>query len=169
MQLIVVWIMQACCSSCGDHLQGSSGDLRFPISGGHVGESLQCTWTITVPERLRVKITFTDFVMKTSCCSCIHDFLEIRDGSLDNSTLIGQFCAKREPKYVFSTGNVIWIQFASNFRTYSGNRFRLYGSLYVGAISRRPQAALLRPAIHYLTKTTKIASTVLMYLKEELK
>lgn len=124
-QLIVVWIMQACCSSCGDHLQGSSGDLRFPISGGHVGESLQCTWTITVPERLRVKITFTDFVMKTSCCSCIHDFLEIRDGSLDNSTLIGQFCAKREPKYVFSTGNVIWIQFASNFRTYSGNRFRL--------------------------------------------
>ena len=124
-QLLAMWIIQTCCSSCGDHLQGSSGDLRFPISGGNVGERLQCTWTITAPVRLRVKITFTDFVMKTSCCSCVHDFLEIRDGSLDNSTLIGQFCAKREPKYVFSTGNVIWIQFASNFRTYSGNRFRL--------------------------------------------
>lgn len=124
-QLLAVWIIQTCCSSCSDHLQGSSGDLRFPISGGNVGERLQCTWTITVPWRLRVKITFTDFVMKTSCCSCVHDFLEIRDGSLHNSTLIGQFCAKREPKYVFSTRNVIWIQFASNFRTYRGNRFRL--------------------------------------------
>lgn len=124
-QLLAVWIIQTCCSSCSDHLQGSSGDLRFPISGGNVGERLQCTWTITVPWRLRMKITFTDFVMKTSCCSCVHDFLEIRDGSLHNSTLIGQFCAKREPKYVFSTRNVIWIQFASNFRTYRGNRFRL--------------------------------------------
>lgn len=124
-QLLAVWIIQTCCSSCSDHLQGSSGDLRFPTSGGNVGERLQCTWTITVPWRLRVKITFTDFVMKTSCCSCVHDFLEIRDGSLHNSTLIGQFCAKREPKYVFSTRNVIWIQFASNFRTYRGNRFRL--------------------------------------------
>lgn len=124
-QLLAVWIIQTCCSSCGDHLRDSSGDLRFPLSGGNVGERLQCTWTITVPGMLRVKITFTGFVMKTSCCSCVHDFLEIRDGSLDNSTLIGQFCAKREPKYVFSTGNVIWIQFTSNFRTYSGNRFRL--------------------------------------------
>lgn len=124
-QLLAMWIIQTCCSSCGDRLQGTSGDLRFPISGGNVGERLQCTWTITVPVRFRVKITFTDFVMKTSCCSCVNDFLEIRDGALDNSTLIGQFCAKREPKYVFSTGNVIWIQFTSNFRTYSGNRFRL--------------------------------------------
>lgn len=123
-ELVVVWI-RICCSTCGDHLQDSSGDLRFPISGGNVGERLRCTWTITVPERFRVKITFTDFVMKTSCCSCVHDFLEIRDGSLDNSTLVGQFCAKREPKFVFSTTNVIWIQFVSDFRTYRGNRFRL--------------------------------------------
>lgn len=123
-ELFAVWI-RLCCSSCGDHLEGSSGDLRFPISGGNVGESLRCKWTIRVPERFRVKITFTDFVMKTRCCSCTHDFLEIRDGSLDNSTLIERFCANREPKFVYSTRNVIWIQFASDFRTYKGNRFRL--------------------------------------------
>lgn len=123
LELLALWI-RTCCCSCGGHLQASSGDLRFPISGGNVGEPLLCTWTITVPERFRVKITFTDFVMKTSCCSCTHDFLEIRDGSLDNSTLIGQFCT-REPKFVYSTGNVIWIQFVSDFRTYRGNRFRL--------------------------------------------
>lgn len=123
-QLSVVWI-RICCSTCGDNHQGSSGGLRFPISERNVGKQLQCTWTITVPDRFRVKITFTDFVMKTPCCSCVHDFLEIRDGSLENSTLVGQFCAKREPKFVFSTGNVIWIRFVSNFRTYRGNRFRL--------------------------------------------
>lgn len=124
LQLFAVWI-RICRSSCGDHLEGYSGDLRFPISGGNVGESLRCTWTITVSERFRVKITFTDFVMETICCSCTHDFLEIRDGSLDNSTVIGRFCAKRQPKFIYSTTNVIWIQFTSDFRTYSSNRFRL--------------------------------------------
>ena len=123
-QLLALWI-KICFSSCGDHIQGKSGDIRFPIDGGNVGEQLECVWTITVPARFRVKLTFTDFVMRTTCCSCTHDFLEIRDGSLDNSTLIGQFCAKTGPKFVFSTQNVIWIKFGSDFRTYRDNRFRL--------------------------------------------
>jgi len=126
-QLLALWI-RLCFSSCGEHIQEKSGDLRFTIDsigGGTVGEQLQCAWTISVPERFRVKLTFTDFVMRTTCCSCVHDFLEIRDGSLENSTLIGRFCAKTEPGFVFSTRNVIWIKFASDFRTYRGNRFRL--------------------------------------------
>lgn len=123
-QLLALWI-KICFSSCGNNIQADSGDLRFPLGGGNAGEELQCVWTISVPPRFRVKLTFTDFVMRTSCCSCVHDFLEIRDGLQDNSTFIGRFCAKREPKFVFSTGNAIWIKFGSDFRTYTGNRFRL--------------------------------------------
>lgn len=123
-QLLALWI-NVCFSSCGDHIQGKSGNVRFPIGGGNVGERRECVWTISVPEWFRVKLTFTDFVMRTTCCSCKHDFLEIRDGSLENSTHIGRFCAKTEPKFVFSTGNVIWVKFTSDFRTYRDNRFRL--------------------------------------------
>lgn len=110
-----------------------------------MGESLRCTWTITVPDRFRVKITVTDFVMKTTCCSCTHDFLEIRDGSLDNSTLIGRFCAKREPKFIFSTKNVIWIQFTSDFRTYRGNRFRLSYEAVCGSHYTDPSGSFRSP------------------------
>ena len=125
LQLLALW-SGICFSSCRNLVQGKSGELRFPLIGeGNAGEKLDCIWTVNVPEQFRVKLTFTDFVMKTSCCSCVHDFLEIRDGSLDNSTLIDSFCAKKEPKYVFSTQNVIWIRFLSDFRTYTGNRFRL--------------------------------------------
>ena len=125
-QLIALWI-KICFSSCGNHtyIQGESGDLRFSLNRGNAGQQLECVWIISVPEGFRVKLTFTDFVMRTTCCSCKHDFLEIRDGSQNNSTLIGRFCAKREPKYVLSSRNVIWIKFGSDFRTYRGNRFRL--------------------------------------------
>ena len=123
-QLLAVWI-KICFSSCGDLIQTESGDIRFPVNGGNVGERTQCVWTISVPERFRVKLTFTDFVMKTTCCSCRHDYLEIRDGLLHNSTLIGRYCANRQPKYVYSSQNVIWIKFGSDFRTFEGNRFRL--------------------------------------------
>lgn len=125
LQLLALWI-EICFSSCGNLLEGKSGDLRFPLIGeGNAGQKLDCIWTISVPEGFRVKLTFTDFVMRTSCCSCVHDFLEIRDGTMYNSTLIDIFCAKKEPKYVFSSRNVVWIRFVSDFRTYRGNRFRL--------------------------------------------
>ena len=118
--------VRICSSSCGEDIEGISGDLRFPVSAGKVGELKTCEWTIVVPEAFRVKITFTDFVMKTTCCSCVHDFLEIRDGYMPNSTLIGRFCAKAEPKHVYSTKNALRLKFGSNFRTYKGNRFRLF-------------------------------------------
>lgn len=111
--------------TCGGLLVSSSGFLRSPTSGKNIGQSTRCDWTINVPHGLRIRLAFIDFVMKTTCCSCTHDYLEIRDGRDENSTLIDRYCASTEPKLVYSTGNVLWIRFVSDFRTFSGNRFRL--------------------------------------------
>lgn len=151
LQLLALW-SGICFSSCRNLVKGESGDLRFPLIGeGNPGEKLDCVWTVNVPEQFRVKLTFTDFVMKTSCCSCVHDFLEIRDGSLGNSTLVGRYCAKKEPKYVFSTRSVIWIRFLSDFRTYSGNRFRLQYEAVCGGHYTSPSGSFRSPAypLHY--------------------
>ena len=102
----------------------SSKSLGFPTAQ-NTGEKVSCDWVIRSPSSRRIRLTFTDFVLKTLCCSCRQDFLEIRDGANESAPLIGRFCAKRFPKIVYSTRESIWIRFESDFRTDINNRFRL--------------------------------------------
>ena len=107
---------------CGQIHPLNPSDFQPPQN---TGEKVSCDWVIRSPSSRRIRLTFTDFVLKTLCCSCRQDFLEIRDGANESAPLIGRFCAKRFPKIVYSTRESIWIRFESDFRTDINNRFRL--------------------------------------------
>lgn len=103
----------------------SARSLGYPTEQNSSGKKVSCEWVIQSSSSRRIRLTLTDFVMTTSCCSCERDFLEIRDGENKSAPLIGRFCAKHFPKIVYSTRRNIWVQFHSDFMRDRSNRFRL--------------------------------------------
>lgn len=46
--------------------------------------------------------------------NCAYDYLEVRDGTKDNSALIGRFCGYDKPEDIKSTSNTLWMKFVSD-------------------------------------------------------
>lgn len=46
--------------------------------------------------------------------SCAYDYLEVRDGTSENSPLIGRFCGYDKPEDIRSTSNTLWMKFVSD-------------------------------------------------------
>ncbi|XP_053451573.1 LOW QUALITY PROTEIN: tolloid-like protein 1 [Nycticebus coucang] len=46
--------------------------------------------------------------------NCAYDYLEVRDGTSENSPLIGRFCGYDKPEDVRSTSNILWMKFVSD-------------------------------------------------------
>lgn len=46
--------------------------------------------------------------------SCAYDYLEVRDGPLETSPLIGRFCGYDKPEDVRSTSHTLWMKFVSD-------------------------------------------------------
>lgn len=46
--------------------------------------------------------------------SCAYDYLEIRDGSSESSSLIGRYCGYDKPDDIKSTSNKLWMKFVSD-------------------------------------------------------
>ncbi|KAK7817671.1 hypothetical protein U0070_018635, partial [Myodes glareolus] len=46
--------------------------------------------------------------------SCAYDHLEVRDGTSENSPLIGRFCGYDKPEDIRSTSNTLWMKFVSD-------------------------------------------------------
>lgn len=45
---------------------------------------------------------------------CRNDFLEIRDGPIESSPLIGKYCGEDISKYINSTGQHLFVKFVSD-------------------------------------------------------
>lgn len=46
--------------------------------------------------------------------NCAYDYLEVRDGTSENSPLIGRFCGYDKPEDIRSTSNTLWMKFVSD-------------------------------------------------------
>lgn len=69
----------------------------------------ECAWTIfgTPGERLRIDFEFLDL---TRTRDCKNEYVEIRDGGTDYSTLINRYCQDL-PSSIFTTDNVAYLKF----------------------------------------------------------
>lgn len=70
--------------------------------------------------------------------SCAYDYLEVRDGNSETSTLLGRFCGYDKPDDIKTSSNQLWMKFvsdgsvnkagfAANF--FKGQRLRVVNSL----------------------------------------
>ncbi|XP_059708142.1 deleted in malignant brain tumors 1 protein-like isoform X2 [Haemorhous mexicanus] len=104
--------------SCGGLLSSSSGTLQSPFYPRNYPNNANCVWEIQVQSNFRVTLTFTDIQMEGG--RCLSDYVEIYDGPLHTSPVLGKICSGYYPTYT-SSSNLLSVRFHSDSRhTYRG-------------------------------------------------
>ena len=92
------------------------GTIRSPNFPKSYPPGVERFWTVVAPVGNRIKAAFKVFHLRecssTKCNQSFDcDMLEIRDGALNTSKMIGRFCANHHPPRFYSSGNSLWIGF----------------------------------------------------------
>ncbi|KYO43852.1 deleted in malignant brain tumors 1 protein-like [Alligator mississippiensis] len=104
--------------SCGGLLSSSSGEFTSPFYPENYPNSADCIWEIQVESNSRVTLTFRDVVIQG--VGCQYDYIEVYDGPLNTSPLLGRICHGSIFIYT-SSSNLITVHFHSdNSYTSSG-------------------------------------------------
>ncbi|KAK7793278.1 hypothetical protein R5R35_006776 [Gryllus longicercus] len=99
---------------CGGRLEfKTSGHLESPNFPEDYQPGKECVWRISVPLDYQVALKFQSFEVENHD-SCVYDYVEVRDGSVSDSPLIGKFCGYKAPPEIRSTGNELLVKFVSD-------------------------------------------------------
>ncbi|XP_020788612.1 dorsal-ventral patterning tolloid-like protein 1 isoform X1 [Boleophthalmus pectinirostris] len=98
---------------CGGDITKDSGQIQSPNYPDDYRPSKECVWRISVSEGYHVGLNFQAFEIERHD-SCAYDYLEVRDGPLETSPLIGRFCGYDKPEDVRSTSHTLWMKFVSD-------------------------------------------------------
>lgn len=74
--------------------------------------------------------------------SCAYDYLEVRDGPLETSPLIGRFCGYDKPEDVRSTSHTLWMKFVSDGTV---NKAGFAANFFKGEVAQRSHYVSLFP------------------------
>ena len=75
---------------------------------------VNCKYTIVVAPDLQIGLVFQKFSVEWNP-TCNYDSLTIFDGASNTSRLIGRFCGYSPPGPIVSTGNMLHLQFTSDY------------------------------------------------------
>ncbi|XP_058878367.1 CUB and sushi domain-containing protein 3 isoform X1 [Acipenser ruthenus] len=98
-----------CRAQCGGSLDEFSGVVLSPGFPGNYPSSLDCIWTIKLPIGFGIQLQFVNFSTEL-----IHDYLEVRSGSIETGTVIGRFSGTQVPASLFSTTHETSLYFHSD-------------------------------------------------------
>ncbi|KAM3920257.1 astacin-like metalloendopeptidase [Leptodactylus fuscus] len=102
--------------TCGGTFTAPTGTVVSPGYDQHqmYPPYSNCTWTILAPLGHVVQLVFTDFSLEAGT-PCVYDFLEVRDGNLFSSPLLGKaLCGTRTIGPLTSTKNAMLLHFQSD-------------------------------------------------------
>ncbi|XP_009330082.1 PREDICTED: deleted in malignant brain tumors 1 protein-like, partial [Pygoscelis adeliae] len=112
--------------SCGGLLSSPSGTLQSPFYPRNYPNNANCVWEIEVKSNFRVTLQFRDVQMEGG--RCLSDYVEVYDGPLHTSPLLGKFCSGSFHTYT-SSSNLLTVRFYSNSRyTYRGFQADYYST-----------------------------------------
>ncbi|XP_065362088.1 cubilin homolog [Calliphora vicina] len=102
-------------NQCGGKIHSSNGKIHTPNWPSNYTGDLDCTWIIITPPgtQIELQIEIFDLEMSNNCSS---DWLEIRNGGSNHSTLLGRFCGNMTniPHVIPSFTNQMYLFFHSN-------------------------------------------------------
>ncbi|KAK2888337.1 bone morphogenetic protein 1-like isoform X1 [Channa argus] len=98
---------------CGGEVKQDSGQVHSPNYPDDYHSNKECVWKISVAEGFSVGLSFQSFEIERHD-SCSYDYVEVRDGSSENSPLLGRFCGYDKPDDIKSSSNQLWLKFASD-------------------------------------------------------
>ncbi|XP_049534973.1 tolloid-like protein 2 isoform X2 [Anopheles darlingi] len=97
----------------GDMNLESGGRLESPNYPVDYLPNKECIWRITVPKDYQVALKFQSFEVENHD-NCIYDYVEVRDGGMSDSRLIGVFCGYKIPPDMKSSSNKLFVKFVSD-------------------------------------------------------
>nr|XP_033812744.1 CUB and sushi domain-containing protein 2 [Geotrypetes seraphini] len=98
-----------CIAQCGGVAEDLEGVILSPGFPGNYPSNTDCTWTILLPLGFGAHIQFLNFSTEPN-----HDFVEIRNGAHDASSMMGRFSGAEIPSSLLSTSHETTIYFHSD-------------------------------------------------------
>ncbi|KAM6972968.1 CUB and sushi domain-containing protein 3-like [Aplochiton taeniatus] len=99
-----------CLAQCGGSMTEVSGVILSPGFPGNYPSGLDCTWTVNLPTGFGIHLQFLNFSTEA-----IHDYLEIRTGTLETGSVIDRFSGPVIPRSLFSTTHQTSFFFHSDY------------------------------------------------------
>ncbi|XP_017163010.1 CUB and sushi domain-containing protein 3-like isoform X2 [Poecilia reticulata] len=99
-----------CIAQCGGSMKDVSGVILSPGYPGNYPSGLDCTWSVNLPVGFGIHLQFLNFSTEA-----IHDYLEIRSGTLETGSVIDRFSGPVIPKPLFSTTHQTTFFFHSDY------------------------------------------------------
>lgn len=99
---------------CGGELSiDSEGHLESPNFPDEYQPNKECIWKITVPKDYQVALRFQSFEVENHD-GCVYDYVEVKDGLINDSPIIGVYCGHKVPGDIISTSNTLLVKFVSD-------------------------------------------------------
>ncbi|XP_067326675.1 cubilin [Anolis sagrei] len=99
-------------SGCSREYNQSFGYLKSPGWPNKYPNNLDCTIILRSPRNHTISLFFHSFNVEGF--GCVHDFLEVRNGSDASSPLLGKYCGSTLPNPVFPKNHVLYLHFRSD-------------------------------------------------------
>uniref|UniRef100_A0A8C9TQI4 CUB and Sushi multiple domains 3 n=1 Tax=Scleropages formosus TaxID=113540 RepID=A0A8C9TQI4_SCLFO len=99
-----------CLAQCGGTMTDFSGVILSPGFPGNYPSGLDCTWMVNLPVGFGIHLQFLNFSTEA-----IHDYLEVRSGSLETGTVMDRFSGPVVPESFFSTTHETSFFFHSDY------------------------------------------------------
>nr|DBA25188.1 TPA: hypothetical protein GDO54_012746 [Pyxicephalus adspersus] len=117
--------------ACGGSLSGA-GVIRTPHYPNPYYRERTCEWIITQPNGEVVVFTFDSFGLLPGT-DCSTNYVEVRDGSTEDSTLIGKYCGSEVPLIpAYSTQTSLYVKFVTDASPTNHGFSASYSSLLEG-------------------------------------
>lgn len=133
---------------CGGEYTSPQGIIASPYHPDPYPSGRTCRYLISQPLNTAIRVEFLNFDIEGSF-NCNFDYLEIRDGNDQNSSLVGRFCGDPSltPDPIMSSLNYLWISFVTD-GSVQNRGFRLnYTAVPVacGGILTAPSGSIRSP------------------------
>ncbi|XP_059901037.1 cubilin [Gadus macrocephalus] len=104
--------------ACGGYIELGDNDPPGYITSPNYPQSYpknsDCVWVIAVPNGESVRIDFEEDFYIEPTTSCLHDYLEVRDGVTTEADLIAKLCGATRPSTQRSTGSSMLLRFRTD-------------------------------------------------------
>uniref|UniRef100_A0A674D7B9 CUB and Sushi multiple domains 3 n=1 Tax=Salmo trutta TaxID=8032 RepID=A0A674D7B9_SALTR len=99
-----------CLAQCGGSMTEFSGVILSPGFPGNYLSSLDCSWSVQLPVGFGIHLQFLNFSTEA-----VHDYLEVRSGSLETGSVMDRFSGSVVPGSLFSTTHETSFLFHSDY------------------------------------------------------
>jgi len=140
------WVTVPKTSGCDRYLVSPTGSVMSPNYPNNYPHSANCKYTIAIASGLQIALVFQNFALERHDL-CRYDSLTIFDGANNTSPQIGKFCGTSSPGRIVSTGNMLHLQFTSDFSGSAKGFFANYttGSALCGGMLHAPSGFIRSP------------------------